>query len=130
MAFVLSKESSYSRPVPFDVAVDGDEETGFEQQEITIRFRDMPRSWVLATLEKTDAEEITDAELCREVIIGWSGVEDEKGKAVPFSAEGLDELLEKRHFPGAAVSVFFESLRGRKVKNLPTPQDTGLEAAA
>ena len=108
MAFVLSKESSYSRPVPFDVAVDGDEETGFEQQEITIRFRDMPRSWVLATLEKTNAEEITDAELCREVIIGWSGVEDEKGKAVPFSAEGLDELLRNVTF---LVQQFRCSLR-------------------
>ena len=130
MAFVLSKEASYSRPVPFDVAVDGDEETGFEEQQITIRFKDMPRSWLSATVEKINAGEISDEEICREVIEGWEGVEDVNGKPVPFTAEGLDELLEKRNFPGAAVGVFFDSLRGRKVKNSPMPQDTGSEPAA
>jgi hypothetical protein len=130
MAFVLSKDASYSRPVPFDVAVDGDEETGFEEQQITIRFKDMPRSWVLATVEKINAGEITDEEICRQVIQGWDGVEDERGKPVPFHAADLNELLEKRNFPGAAVGVFFDSLRGRKVKNSPTPQDTGSEPAA
>jgi hypothetical protein len=130
MAFVLSKESSYSRPVSFDVAVDGDEETGFEEQQITIRFKDMPRSWVLATVEKINAGEISDPEICHQVIIGWDDVKDEKGKVVPFTAEGLDQLLEKRGFPGAAVGVFFDSLTGRKAKNSPTLPDTGPEVAA
>jgi hypothetical protein len=65
-----------------------------------------------------------------QVIQGWDGVEDERGKPVPFHAADLNELLEKRNFPGAAVGVFFDSLRGRKVKNSPTPQDTGSEPAA
>jgi hypothetical protein len=122
MAFVLAKETSYSRPVPFDVPVDGDEETGFEKQEITIRFRDTRTSEALAILDKVNAEEITDAEICREVIVGWGDdVVDEKGKAVPFSPEALELLLERRFFASAALAVFFDSLRGRKVKNLPMP---------
>lgn len=130
MAFVLSQSRSYSRPVLFEVAIDGDEETGFEEQQITIRFRDMPRSWVRETVEKINADELTDPEICRQVIDGWDGVEDENGKPVPFSVDGLEDLLEKRNFAGAAVAVFFDSLTGRKAKNLPTPQDTGSEPAA
>ena len=130
MAFVLSKESSYSRPVPFEVPVDGDEETGFKEEVITIRFRDVPRSWAQEILDKINADEIDNAEICRQVITGWEGVEDEKGKAIPFTTEGLEELLEKRNFPGSAVAVFFDSLTGRKAKNSPTQPDTGLEPAA
>ena len=130
MAFVLSKESSYTRPVPFEVPVDGDSETGFEEQQVTIRFADKPRSWLRPTLEKINAGEITDEEICREVIEGWENVKDEDGKAIPFTTEGLEVLLEKRNFPGSAVTVFFDSLLVRKAGNLPTPQDTGSEPAA
>ena len=116
--------------MPFEVPVDGDEETGFKEEVVTIRFADKPRSWLRPTLDKINAGEVTDEEVCREVIEGWEDVEDEKGNAILFSAEGLERLLEKRNFPGSAISVFFGSLAGRKAKNLPTPQGTGSEPAA
>ena len=97
---------------------------------VTIRFADKPRSWLRPTLEKINAGEITDEEICREVIEGWEGVEDPDGMAVPFTADGLEMLLEKRNFPGSAVTVFFDSLLVRKSGNSPTPPDTGSEPAA
>jgi hypothetical protein len=130
MAFVLSKESSYTRPVPFEVPVDGDVETGFKEEVVTIRFADKPRSWLRPTLEKINAGEITDEEICREVIEGWEGVEGPDGVAMPFTADDLEVLLEKRNFPGSAVTVFFDSLLVRKAGNLPTPPATGSEPAA
>jgi hypothetical protein len=129
MAFVLSKESSYSRTVKFDRPVDGDEETGFEEQMIDVRFREMGSAWVNATVDKINAGEITDIEICREVIAGFDAL-DEQGNALPFTAENLELLLDKRHFASAAVGEFFASLAGRKAKNSPTPQDTGLEPVA
>jgi hypothetical protein len=126
MAFILSKESSYRRTESFDRPVDGDEETGFQQQMVDVRFREMGLAWVNATVEKINAGEITDIEICREVVVGFDA-EDEQGNAVPFTAENRDLLLDKRHFASAAVAQFFSSLAGRKAKNLLTPQDTGLE---
>jgi hypothetical protein len=126
MAFILSKESSYSRTVKFERPVDGDEETGFEEQAIHVRFREMGAAWVNATVDKINAGEVTDSDICREVIAGFDAL-DEQGSALPFTAENLELLLDKRHFASAAVGEFFSSLAGRKAKNSLTPQDTGSE---
>jgi hypothetical protein len=123
MAFVLSKESSYSRTVKFERPVDGDEETGFEEQAIKIRFKEKGLAWVNATVDKINAGEVTDSDICREVIAGW----EDSAVDLPFTAENLELLLDKRHFASAAVGEFFSSLAGRKAKNLLTPQDTGSE---
>jgi hypothetical protein len=114
MAFVLKQSDSYSWPVTFDLPVDGGRH---ESQTFDAQFKRMPQKWIRDTAKKIDADKVTDLELAKEVVVGWSGVTDESGKDVPFSQKALEQLLDVPTLAAAIVLAFFGSIAGTKEKN-------------
>jgi hypothetical protein len=114
MAFVLKQSDSYSWPVTFEVPVDGGQH---ENQTFDARFKRMPQKWIREIAKKIDAEKVIDADVAREVLMGWSGVTDEAGKEVPFSQKALEQLLDVPTLAGAVVIAYFNSIAGAKTKN-------------
>jgi hypothetical protein len=126
VAFVLTQSSSYSWPVSFDVPVDGGRH---EKQTFDAELKRLPQSRIIEIQEavqkrlgaiqrdeETD-EMITDQEIAREILIGWSGVNDEDANPIPFSEKSKAQLLDVPTVTAAIVTAYFNSLQGAKRKN-------------
>jgi hypothetical protein len=49
--------------------------------------------------------------------VGWSGINDDHGKEIPFSQKALDELLEVPFLAIAVLKAYMDSIKGAKRKN-------------
>ena len=73
---------------------------------------------------------ISGSALLRRAMVGWEGIEDEDGSAIPFSAQNLDRLCKVPYWRTAAVDAYLRSVAGLPEKNSATPPAIGCEAAA
>ena len=119
MAFVLKQSDTYSWPVSFDVPVDGGRH---ERQTFDGEFKRLPQSKIgpmVAELQKVDdlgeLERIT--EIAKDVLVGWSGINDDDGKEMPFSQKALEQLLEVPFLAVAVLKAYMDSIKGAKRKN-------------
>ena len=119
MAFVLKQSDTYSWPVSFDVPVDGGRH---ERQTFDGEFKRLPQSKIgpmVAELQKVDdlgeLERIT--EIAKDVLVGWSGINDDDGKEIPFSQKALEQLLEVPFLAVAVLKAYMDSIKGAKRKN-------------
>ena len=119
MAFVLKQSDTYSWPVSFDVPVDGGRH---ERQTFDGEFKRLPQSKIgpmVAELQKVDdlgeLERIT--EIAKDVLVGWSGINDDDGKEMPFSQKALEQLLEVPFLAVAVLKAYVDSIKGAKRKN-------------
>lgn len=123
MAFTLKQSASYSWPITLIIPADGgrrDKHT-FEGEfrrlsqtrinEIISAARAMERG------RATDDEIIEDQDAAKEILIGWSGVVDDEGEAIPFGDTSLGQMLEIPTVAGQIVRAWFESLDTAKRKN-------------
>jgi hypothetical protein len=111
MSFVFKKGQVYTWPVEFEVPVSGGKT---EKKTFEAKFKLLKQSEVRDLVQ---GEGASDVAFCEKVLVGWSGVQDEGGSEIEFSAESMAEVLE---FPGVARSVvlaYLASLAGAKVKN-------------
>jgi hypothetical protein len=76
----------------------------------------LPRSRVEALREEFTKPTGDAPTIAREIVIGWTGVEDASG-AIPFSATALDTVLEIQGVAPAIVGAFFGSSYGVERKN-------------
>jgi hypothetical protein len=88
-----------------------------QRQTFDGEFRRLSQSRITEIGAQIKTEEITDADLAAEVLVGWSGVTDGDGKDVPFSQKALDQMLDIPLLATAVVMAYFESLQGAKRKN-------------
>ena len=58
-----------------------------------------------------------DQEIASEILVGWAGVNDGDGEAIPFSEKAKAELLDVPTVTAAIVTAYFSSLQGAKRKN-------------
>lgn len=114
MAFVLKQSDTYSWPVTFNVPVDGGRH---DSQTFDASFKRKPQKWIRDIVKRIDADDVIDTDVARQVLVGWSGVNDENGKEIPFSQKALDQLLEVPTLASAIVLAYFNSVAGVKVKN-------------
>jgi len=114
MAFVLKQSDAYVWPIAFDLPVDGGR---MQRQTFDGEFRRLSQSRITEIGNQIKTEDITDAVLAAEVLIGWNGVTDADGKEVPFSQKSLEQLLDVPMLAAAITLAYFESLQGAKRKN-------------
>jgi hypothetical protein len=119
MAFVLKQSDTYTWPVTFDVPVDGGRH---ERQTFDGEFKRLPQSKIgpmVAELQRLedlgDLERITD--ISRDVLVGWSGINDDNNKEIPYSQKALDQLLEVPFLAVAVLKAYMDSIKGAKRKN-------------
>jgi hypothetical protein len=119
MAFVLKQSDTYTWPVTFDIPVDGGRH---ERQTFDGEFKRLPQSKIgpmVAELQRLedlgDLERITD--ISRDVLVGWSGINDDNNKEIPYSQKALDQLLEVPFLAVAVLKAYMDSIKGAKRKN-------------
>lgn len=111
--FKLTQSQSYTWPVSVNIPTDKGQ---FEKQTFDGEFKRMSDSRLKEIRTKVEADEMTDADFSREVMVGWRGV-SEDGTEVPFSQAALDQLLDIPGVSAAIVMAVIESLSGLKRKN-------------
>lgn len=111
MAFKIAQTPAFNWPVKIPVPADGGKVL---EEEVTIRFKRLTVDEITQTYESTGKDM---RKLSRAIVIGWNGVEDDDGTAVPFNATHLDALL---NIPGAAaaiVTAWMDANAGARQKN-------------
>lgn len=126
MAFVLKQSDTYSWPVTFDIPVDGGRH---ERQTFDAELKRLPQSRIIEIQdavqkrltaiqrdEDTDGM-ITDQEIACEILVGWSGILDDKGEEIPFTEKAKAQLMDVPTVTASIVTSYFNSLQGAKRKN-------------
>ena len=63
----------------------------------------------------SDLERIT--ELAKEVMVGWSGINGDDGKEIPYSEKAQAQLLEVPLLAVSIIKAYMDSIKGAKRKN-------------
>jgi len=113
MSFVLKQSSSYSWPVKVDLPEDGK----LRRHTFEAEFKNISQTRFQELIDQSQRNEINDVDVCREVVIGWSGILDDKGEEMPFVKAKFDELLDVLGIPTAIAAAFIDSRMGAKRKN-------------
>lgn len=111
--FKLAQTPTYTWPVTIDQPADGGRTI---QHTFDAVFKRVTQTEVDEMRRAIEAEELKNADMVRQVMVGWSGVEDADGP-VPFSQEALGKLLEVPMVSGSIVLALLHSLSGAKRKN-------------
>lgn len=112
--FVLNKSGTYSWPINFSIPSDGGKQ---EKKPFDVIFKRLPQSKIKELIDGADVGKVNDNDFCKEVIVGWKGIQYEDGGDVPFSVSSLDDLLDYPMLAKAIVTTYLDSLAGAKVKN-------------
>jgi len=72
-------------------------------------FRKLKRDELQEITRDVESQVLTDGELIREHLLGWSGLKGHEDQEVPFSDEALDEMLGEIGYVRALVEGFMEA---------------------
>lgn len=112
--FVIKQSQSYFWPVEVLFPISGGKH---DKQTFDVEFKRISQTRIKEIGKLIDAGEITDADLCKELVVGWKGVTDEKSEEMPFSTGALEGLLDVHLVAAAIVTAWFGSLSAAKRKN-------------
>lgn len=111
--FVLKKRDTYSWPVRFRLA---SSDGVFEEHEFNAEFKRLPQNRLDDIFRKKD-QPVDDNVFVREILVGWSEVTDEKGKALAYNETNINALLSVPGLRPAIIGAFFSSVTGLQEKN-------------
>lgn len=123
MAFVLKQSATYKWPVSLIIPTDGGRR---EKHTFDGEFKRLPQTRVnelvtqlqLQQRPDIDPDQILPAQdAAREILVGWSGIQDESGEEIPFSETALNQLLEMQMVAAQIILAWFNSLEVAKRKN-------------
>ena len=109
MGFTLDQSESYTWPVTIEIPVDDGK---YERSKFKGKFKRISQSRVREMGELIGTDELTDVDVCKEVLIGWEGIEDADGEPETFSQSKLSQILDVPLVATAIATAFFESMMG------------------
>jgi ethanolamine utilization protein EutP (predicted NTPase) len=123
MAFVLKQSATYKWPVTILLPVDGGKK---EKHTFDAEFRRLPQSRTEELVTQLKMQERADIDpdqillmkdAAKEILVGWSGVQDDSGEEIPFSEAALEQVLEIQMVAAQIILGWFNSLEVAKRKN-------------
>jgi hypothetical protein len=136
MAFVLSQAQSFWATIAFELESDDQvQEMSFKVKlkhlpadEVARRIKAIRRAKALE--EKGEESELLELLLATvgEVLLDWTGVEDDDGKPLACTAESRDNLARFMPAALAIANAWAEHVMGAKAKNSKAPLATGRTA--
>ena len=112
--FKLSTSDSYKYPVVVEIV---DESGRTTKHTFEAHFKRLPQSEIDRLLVASKDDGIRDEDVVDQVLIGWSGVVDEQGDAMPFNAENVRVVLDICPVRACVVRAWVDSLTGGRRKN-------------
>lgn len=111
--FKIVTTTEYTWPVSVQFPVDGGRT---EKATFDAKFKRLTQTRLGELREAIEKGTTSDVEIARDVLVGWSGVSDDKGE-VPYSEAARDTLLDVPLVAASIVMAMFESIAGAKRKN-------------
>lgn len=108
MAFVRKKVKTFKWPVNVEEPADGGV---FETTSFDATFKRIGRAEFAKLGSKSDLE------LLQAVLVGWEGIDDEAGKAIPFSADVIKEFADDPYWIRGVLKAYTDTFDGAKVGN-------------
>ena len=116
MAFILKQSDSYSWPVTVEMPAASGKPGQTIKSKFDAEFLRLSQSRVNDLVEGGKAGDITDKDVCLEIVCGWSGITDGEDE-VPFSDAAFARLLDITGVQRGILTAWFESLGGAQRKN-------------
>ncbi len=111
--FKITTSDTFKWPVEVRIPTDGGRHL---KSSFDAEFRRLPQSQLEKLAERLVQNEGEAAAVCREIVVGWDGIEDDGG-AVRFSEEALGRVLDIPGVVPALIGSYFDALRGLERKN-------------
>lgn len=111
--FTLKQSDTFSWPVTVLVPLDGGRQG---KETFDAEFKRPTQSRIREQVEQITAGALGDEDLARQIVVGWSGVQDGEAER-PFSIAALEQLLDVPGVAKALVSAYSDALRGILRKN-------------
>lgn len=108
MAFIRKKVKTFKWPVSIEEPSDGGL---FETNTFDATFKRVGRADFVKLSDKSEFD------LLKAVLTGWDGIEDENGKAVPFSVEAMRELSDDPYWIRGVLKAYTDTFEGAKSGN-------------
>ena len=108
MAFVRKKVKTFKWPVSIEEPSDGGT---FDTNTFDAIFKRVGRKDFLKLSEKSELD------LLKAVLVGWDGIDDEDGKAVPFSMEALRDLSDDPYWIRGVLKAYTDTFEGAQSGN-------------
>lgn len=108
MAFVRKKVKTFKWPVTIEEPADGGT---FDSSTFDITFKRLGRKDFSALSEKGDLI------LLKAIVLDWDGINDEDGKAVPFSIDTLKEFSDDPYWIRGVLKAYTETFDGARQGN-------------
>jgi hypothetical protein len=111
--FVLTQSPTFAWTVKFELpGKDG----RAEKHSFGVEFKRLSQARIKEIRDLILKGELHDADLVKEVLVGWKDVRDENGD-VPFSIPALERMLDITGVGAAIVFAFFDTIELAKRKN-------------
>lgn len=108
MAFVRKKVKTFKWPVTIEEPSDGGT---FDSSTFDITFKRLGRKEFSSLSEKGDLI------LLKTIVTDWDGIDDEDGKALPFSIESLKELSDDPYWIRGVLKAYTDTFDGARLGN-------------
>jgi hypothetical protein len=113
--FMLDQSPSYWWPVTFTLpAPDGGQH---QSHTFDVQLRRKDGEEINKLFERGQKGQINDVNVCRELVVGWRGVQDADGREVVFSTAALERVLRMPNVATAIVRALIDSLADAPKKN-------------
>ena len=112
--FNIDLTDSYTFPIVVEIASDGGR---YDKLTFDATFKRFEADEVAEIMRQIRDGETTDKEVGSKILVGWKGIVDKSGQAVPFSEGAREVVFNKIGVLPAVIRTWAESLRGVKAKN-------------
>jgi len=108
--FKIDQNPTFTRRVEIKVPADG----GHERQDFNVTFRALPDAEIEAFDMRTT---VGEREFLSAAVTHFDDVEDEDGKALPYSDSLRDRLIGLAYVRVALINAYTAAMIGARVKN-------------
>jgi hypothetical protein len=118
--FKIDVSDTYYFPVTVEQPIDGGK---FQTSTFDAQFKRLSKTEIkdifarLPVAGKEVENQLDDDGILDAVLVGWKGIEDSSGEALPYSITNRSALLDVQGVSNGIVQAYFASLSGRKTKN-------------
>ena len=110
--FKIAQNPTYKWPVKVHIPADGGK---FVTATFDAEFKALPQDEIDRIIE-AGRDGDREADLTREFLVGWKGVQDEDGSDLPFSEEAKAKVINIAYVRNALVTAFFDSITGNAAR--------------
>lgn len=112
--FILELSKTYFQAVSLRLPTEDakSKTVGFEAE-----FKRLSATEHTALMKRAKVEELSDADVAREIVVGWRQVRSASGDELPFSKEALERLLDVQGAGTAICAAYVASVSQAAGKN-------------